>query len=276
MFDSGATNNFVIKSTLKEVDHKLEPVSIRVKGRYHTTVIKHKATFDVCLPDFTTSKVVRVLALVEDDNDVVGRHNIIFGVNFLQELGISFDFLRNIISWDGVNTSMKTINQNEINGINDEDPSDADLPAFMKVATKKAATSFKPNRYDKHNYRDMVLKCTHLSSHQQEMMLQLFSKYEELFSGKLGKVPGPPVSLELKQEANPSQPGPILFLSRWNILQNRKSSNSYGSASLKKRKNRVGVSFFLQAKEGWRGSSRHRSSQIEYKPQKTSIPTTSH
>ena len=116
---------------------------------------------------------------------------IIFGVNFHQELGISFDFSRNIISWDGFVTSMKTINQNEINGINDEDPSGADLPAFMKVATKKAATSFKPNRYDKHKYRDMVLKRTHLFSHQHEMMLQLFSKYEELFSGKLGKVPGP-------------------------------------------------------------------------------------
>ena len=115
LFDSGATNNFVSKSTLKQVDHKLEPVSIRVKGCYNTTVIKHKATFDVCLPDFATSKVVRVTALVEDDNDVVGRHNIIFGINFLQELGISFDFSRSIISWDGVVTSMKTINQNEIN-----------------------------------------------------------------------------------------------------------------------------------------------------------------
>jgi len=203
LFDSGATNNFVSKSTLKQVDHKLEPVSIRVKGRYNTTVIKHKAKFDVCLPDFTTSKIVKVTALVEDDNDVVGRHNIIFGTNFLQELGISFDFSRGIISWDGIATSMKTINQNEINDINEEDPSDADLPAFMKVATKKAATSFKPNRYDKHNYRDMVLKCTHLSAHQQEMMLQLFSKYEELFSGKLGKVPGPPVSLSLKKDATP-------------------------------------------------------------------------
>jgi len=35
------------------------------------------------------------------------------------------------------------------------------------------------------------------------MMLQVFSKYEELFSGNLGKVPGPPVSLEVKQEAKP-------------------------------------------------------------------------
>ena len=117
-----------------------------MKGRYNTTVIKHKATFDVRLPDFTTSKVVRDTALVEDDNDVVGRHNIIVGINFLRELGISFDFSRSIFSWDGVVTAMKTINLNEINGINDEDPSDADLPAFMKVATKKAATSFKPNR----------------------------------------------------------------------------------------------------------------------------------
>jgi len=34
-------------------------------------------------------------------------------------------------------------------------------------------------------------------------MLQLFSKYEELCSGKLRKVPGPPVSLNLKKDAKP-------------------------------------------------------------------------
>ena len=43
------------------------------------------------------------------------------------------------------------------------------------------------------------------------MMLQVFSKYEELFSGNLGKVPGPPVSLELKQEAKPFAARPYTF-----------------------------------------------------------------
>ena len=49
----------------------------------------------------------------------------------------------------------------------------------------------------------MILKCTHLTTEQRDSLTKLFSKYEELFSGKLGCMPGPPVNLELKQEAKP-------------------------------------------------------------------------
>ena len=73
----------------------------------------------------------------------------------------------------------------------------------MKVATKKQNVPFRANVYGKYNYRDMILKCTHLSTEQQDSLIDLFSQYEELFSGKLGCISGPPVSLRLKQEANP-------------------------------------------------------------------------
>jgi len=49
----------------------------------------------------------------------------------------------------------------------------------------------------------MILKCTHLSTEQQDALIDLFSQYEELFSGKLGSIPGPPISLKLKQETKP-------------------------------------------------------------------------
>ena len=49
----------------------------------------------------------------------------------------------------------------------------------------------------------MVLKCPHLHKDQQDALISLFSEYEELFSGDLGKVPGPPVKLHLKPNSVP-------------------------------------------------------------------------
>lgn len=58
----------------------------------------------------------------------------------------------------------------------------------------------------------MVLKCTHLSTEEQDSLIDLFSKYQELFSGKLGSVPGPAVSLKLKSDAKPFATSPYTVL----------------------------------------------------------------
>ena len=57
--------------------------------------------------------------------------------------------------------------------------------------------------YDEYNYRDMVLRCNHYSAEQQHAFHSFFSKYKGLFRGKLGSVPGPPVSLKLKPGSKP-------------------------------------------------------------------------
>lgn len=208
LLDSGATSNFVKREILSDVPHSIKSVNDNVKGRYNSTVVKEQATFELRLPDFASSKSVTVTALVEDSATVVGRHGIIFGSTFLHDLGITFDYARGTIIWDDVATSMKTIPHVEANSINvdDIDPADKDLPVFMQKAASKAHT-IKLNIYNKYNYRDMVLKCEHLSKDQQDMLIDLFSNYEELFSGDLGKIPGDPVSLSVK-------PGTVLYCAR--------------------------------------------------------------
>ena len=157
LFDLRATSTFVQKSVLKDVPHSISKVNVKVKGRHSSTFIKEQATFSLCLPDFASSKSVKVSALVAEDNGtVVGHHAIIFGSTFLQDLGISFDYKGGTIIWDDVSTTMKTISAVKVNSLNDEDPSDANLPDFMKNATKKAAT-IQSNIYETYNYRDMVL-----------------------------------------------------------------------------------------------------------------------
>ena len=59
------------------------------------------------------------------------------------------------------------------------------------------------DQYDKHNYREMVNCCEYLDNGMIASLLRLFSKYVELFSGPLGRVPGPPIKLKLKKRRHP-------------------------------------------------------------------------
>jgi hypothetical protein len=47
----------------------------------------------------------------------------------------------------------------------------------------------------------MILKCTHLSTSQQDEILNLIATYSILFDGTLGKMPNVKVNLELKPNA---------------------------------------------------------------------------
>ena len=172
----------------------------KVDGRYASTRIEEMAEFTCQLPDFCESRVVTVKAYI--DEDAVGQHDIIFGRRLCSELGLILDYKAKTVIWNELSIPMrnKSSPQKIMNKLSD-DPGDVDLPPFMKEATHRMTKGLQRNRYDKHNYRDMVVKCTHLDEKQQSIMLELFSKFKELFSGKLGRVPGPPVKLKLKKDA---------------------------------------------------------------------------
>jgi hypothetical protein len=72
----------------------------------------------------------------------------------------------------------------------------------MQKATQKLQR-ISANTYDKHNYKDMVLRCPHLNTEQQRIFLDLFSQYEELYSRTLGAIPNYTVNLKLKADAKP-------------------------------------------------------------------------
>jgi hypothetical protein len=59
------------------------------------------------------------------------------------------------------------------------------------------------NNYNTHDFRSMILKCSHLSPYPQDELLKLFGKYSTLFDGTLGKVPGAKIHLDLKPDAKP-------------------------------------------------------------------------
>eukprot|EP00957_Ditylum_brightwellii_P068417 5194491-Ditylum_brightwellii.AAC.1 len=83
-------------------------------------------------------------------------------------------------------------------------PTEQTLPPFVtKPLLHQDKSPISANVYDKHNHRDMIWKCDHLTAKQRKDMIELFDDYSDLFDGTLGKVPGKPVSLTLKQHAVP-------------------------------------------------------------------------
>jgi hypothetical protein len=105
LLDTGATGIFVKRTALNNIHHQIKPTNIRVKGRYAQSRINEIALLDIKLPDFYNSRTATIQAYVEDE--VMGHHDIIFGVRFIQQLGLIFDFKRNTVSWDEITIPMR-------------------------------------------------------------------------------------------------------------------------------------------------------------------------
>jgi hypothetical protein len=80
---------------------------------------------------------------------------------------------------------------------------DAEAPEIIHQAVKRIACAITSNEYHSHNYQSMVLKCVHLTSEEQQILIELFAQYSSLFDGTLGKVPNVQVHLELKPNSKP-------------------------------------------------------------------------
>ncbi len=201
LLDTGASGTYISANVLSKVKHTIEPISVPIRGRYSKVTASRLAKFDVKLPDFCNTKTISIRAYV--DENPVGRHDIIFGTRVCQQLGLVFDFKHKLVTWDDISIPMKQRGSIDRESLNTIDNEDKDLPPFMQIATQRLTKGLSANTYDKHNYKEMVLRCHHLTTEQQHTLLDLFQPYAELFSGKIGMIPGPPVHLKLKPNAKP-------------------------------------------------------------------------
>ena len=193
LLDTGASATYISAAALTKIKHTVEPINVQLRGRYSTTRATKIATFDIQLPDFCSSKTGTLRAYVE--KAPIGIHDIVMGTRVCQQLGLIFDFKRQVVHWDNLSMTMKlrgTYHKETLNSIDD----DQELPTFMQQATLRLTKGISPNTYNKHDYKDMVLRCQHLTTEEQDSLIHLFGKYRELFSGTLGLVPGPPVHLK--------------------------------------------------------------------------------
>ena len=90
-----------------------------------------------------------------------------------------FDFKYKKITWEDLSITM-TKSQKENNSLNLEDE---ELPKTIKTETRRVSREINSNKYDKHNYYDMVNNCIHLTVKRKSELTKLFSKYKDLISG---------------------------------------------------------------------------------------------
>jgi hypothetical protein len=149
LLDTGATGSLIKKSALKTIQHKIQQVDIQVKGRYSQSHITQIISFKIKLPDFCNHKTIMVQACVE--NKVVGHHDIILGIRFIQQLGFAFDFKRNTVSWDELTVPLRQLESFTSSEDYNNSYDDTSTPKIVQTALKCMERCITSNEYNDHN-----------------------------------------------------------------------------------------------------------------------------
>jgi hypothetical protein len=171
------------------------------------------------------------------------RYDVIIGRDVISQMGLIMDFKEDFLDWDGRTIVMRPFpdeprqsspnqvgdppiaDQMFVNMLEEELEDDAYLVSnpVEKLPSSKIFTSgskchssrpqdagyktakqeIKESKYESADLADVVGKCDHLNPTQQAELLAVLSKHENLFNGKLGKYNGPPVHLDLEENAVP-------------------------------------------------------------------------
>ncbi|MGH3053508.1 MAG: hypothetical protein ACRDL7_00845, partial [Gaiellaceae bacterium] len=133
-------------------------------------------------------------------------YDMIIGRDLMEILGLDVNFQSRLISWGDFTIPMSSSSTvpsvTEAQAITTNND-DAELTPALQRALARQGTALTSSTYDKHNYIDMINKCSHLDQRQQNILLKLFKKYAELFSGRVGTFPGPPCHIDIKPGALP-------------------------------------------------------------------------
>jgi hypothetical protein len=137
----------------------------------------------------------------------------------LKELGIVVDFRTKEITLDNISLPMRDINNLKTRAMVERawTMNNSIYQEMFKEprSTLKATTRLihiLDAKYEKANLRAIVTdNYTHLSNPEQKTLLELLQEFEELFNGTLGDWDCKPVSLQLKEGAQPyhGRPFPI-------------------------------------------------------------------
>jgi hypothetical protein len=127
--------SFIKQSVLKTIQHKIQPVDVQVIGRYSQSHITQIASFKIKLPDYCNHKAIMVQANVE--NKVVGRHDIILDVQFIQQLDLAFDFKRNTVTSDELIIPLRKLGSFISSGAYNNSYDDTSTPKFVQTAAKR-------------------------------------------------------------------------------------------------------------------------------------------
>ena len=163
----------------------------------------HKCRIQIILPEFNDTKVIEHDVHIFN-GDMSLKYDMIIGRDILSAAEIDIKFSDHTICWEDGIIPMKNP---------DCTPSDS-FYIQDSLATEMSMDRIKrilDAKYEKADLTEIVTACTHLNTSEQQALLQLLCKYEDLFDGMLGKWQGTPYNVELKPDASPyhARPFPI-------------------------------------------------------------------
>ena len=148
-------------------------------------------------------------------NDATPVYDLILGTKTMKELGVILNFQDKTITMDDVilpmHTSLNLSKHQMVKDIKRFYYTLSPEPISTAVTTKHVVEILDA-KYEKADLPAICKALIHLTKDQQEQLLTLLQKYEELFDGTLGEWKTTPVSLELKEGAKPyniRQPYPV-------------------------------------------------------------------
>ena len=130
-------------------------------------------------------------------------YDLIIGVETMAKMNIVMDFARMEITIDQNKIPMRPnksyLDSKALNNFH----RDHLEPTSTKDSTR-CTVEILDAKYEKANLAEIVQdNCSHLSSQQQNKMLKLLTKYEELFDGTLGDFKTDPIRLCLRKDTKP-------------------------------------------------------------------------
>ncbi|KAG7357555.1 reverse transcriptase RNA-dependent DNA polymerase [Nitzschia inconspicua] len=119
---------------------------------------------------------------IEVSPNTLGNYDFIFGRRYLSYYGFHLNFASSKIEWDGMETEMKPYND---------------------IGNEEHAQEILDNTYGQVDFKALAEQQKHLALHQQNMLKELWSEYDDLFQGNLGEWPDEEVEIELLPNSSP-------------------------------------------------------------------------
>ena len=125
----------------------------------------------------------------------MGNYDIIVGGDLLKTIGMDIKYSTMTMSWGGVEVPMKSIDAAPTVFTTGDSKS-------VQQATSRLTEILDAN-YEAADLPTLVSQMHHLSATEQTQLLNLLTKFHNLFDGTLGKWTGEPYDIELQPDAKP-------------------------------------------------------------------------
>ena len=165
-----------------------------------------KVTF--CIPELSSSKIINHRFHINNDKGESGiGYDMIIGRDLMVQLGLTANFKRQFLKWDGATVHMKYPS----NLIGQSNLTKREMckvvmqtaePASTREATERMVKIF-DSIYAKADLKQVVNKASHMNSEERTLLLSLIEDFEKISHGTLGDWATKPVDLELKPYSKP-------------------------------------------------------------------------